>query len=255
MADLYPMGYGTDLVTVSQMRARHMNSMEPEFARRLFNWLESKGGSIGIGGGHRTVQPTKPGFAPPGMSFHQSQRFRDNTVWYCAVDLVHRNEGKVHRATRVSECPQQGSPEAAKWGVHINTSESWHMQPIEVDGFQSWINGGRKRPVPGYSIPGAEQPDTPVDPPPVVVTPPTHQGALSVVIVNGFPVINPGDTGPAALNWQRLVNLSGAALTEDGQFGPASQNVCNFVRVANGLPSGTTVDDAVWLHSVPKVQG
>lgn len=153
MAVLYPIGYGTQMVTMSQLQAAHLNHMEPEFARRLFNWIESKGGDIGIGGGRRTVQPTKPGFAPPGMSFHQDQRFADGTVWFSAVDLVHVNPGGVHRAPTVAECPQQGSMEAARWGVHINTSESWHMQAVPQDGYQTWINGGRRRPQPGYSIP------------------------------------------------------------------------------------------------------
>lgn len=161
MANLYPLGYGKDLVTMSQLRARHENHMEPEFARRLFNWIEAQGGLIGIGGGRRLEQPTKPGFAPPGMSFHQDQRYRDNTVWYSAVDLVARCPGAVHRAPTVAECPQQGSYGAKTWGVHINTYESWHMQAVELDGFQSWANAGRFRPKPDYPIPGTIPPIPP----------------------------------------------------------------------------------------------
>ena len=88
------------------------------------------------------------------MSFHQDQRYHDGTVWYAAVDLVARNPGAVHRARRPGECPPQGSPDAARWGVHINTSESWHIQPVELDGYQSWVKNGRPRPQPGYPIPG-----------------------------------------------------------------------------------------------------
>lgn len=186
MATLYPMGYGTDMVTLTQMKARHLNSMEPEFARRLFNWIEGQGGAIGIGGGRRTIQPTKPGFAPPGMSFHQDQRFADGTVWYSAVDLVHVNPGTVHRAPTVAECPQQGSAEAARWGVHINTSESWHMQAVEIDGYQSWINAGRPRPKPNYPIPD-------LHPAPVPVPPPSEDDVQALVIK--------GDTAPSYWAW------------------------------------------------------
>lgn len=156
---LYPIGYGTRMVTMSQMRAEHENHMEPEFARRLFNWIESRGGAIGIGGGRRTVQPDKPGFAPAGKSFHQDQIFADGTSWYSAVDLVHVNPGQVHRAPAWSEVPRQGSAEAQRWGVHCNvdqgaTPESWHMQAVPQDGYDSWLQAGRPRPKANYPIPG-----------------------------------------------------------------------------------------------------
>jgi hypothetical protein len=159
---LYPMGYGADMVTMTQLKARHLNHMEPEFARRLFNWIESKGGDVGIGGGYRPpgTQPNKPGFAPPGLSFHEGQIFADGTRWYSAVDLVHVNPGRIHRAPTVAECPQQGTAEALRWGVHINTSESWHMQAVPQDGYATWVALGRPRPRAGYPIPDLH-PDTP----------------------------------------------------------------------------------------------
>jgi hypothetical protein len=150
-------------MTMSQLRAKHENHMEPEFARRLFNWIEAQGGAIGIGGGYRPpgTQPDKPGFAPPGMSFHEGQTFADGTVWFSAVDLVHVNPGKVHRAPTVAECPQQGSAESRLWGLHINTSESWHMQAVPQDGYLSWVDAGRPRPKPNYPIPGGVTPPSP----------------------------------------------------------------------------------------------
>jgi hypothetical protein len=144
---LYPIGYATSMVTMSQLKARHMNHMHPAFAERLFPWIESQGGAIGIGGGYRDVQPVKPGFAPPGKSFHQGQTFASGLIAYCAVDLVHVNPGKVHRAPTWAEVPAQGSAWAAAVKVHCNVSaESWHMQPIEIDGYDSWVAAGRPDP-------------------------------------------------------------------------------------------------------------
>lgn len=198
MATLYPIGYGTQLVTMSQLRAAHENHMEPEFARRLFNWLEAQGGAIGIGGGRRLVQPDKPGFAPPGMSFHQDQIFHDGTTWYSAVDLVHVNPGKVHRAPTVAECPQQGTAEASRWGVHINTSESWHMQAVPQDGYQSWVNVGRPRPDPNYTIPGHEPGPLPPLPPQgdddeVFIQLARSNGEVFAVYSNGTKIWQPDD--------------------------------------------------------------
>jgi hypothetical protein len=146
---------------MAAMRRIYEPKMEPEFARRLFSWLESRDGQIGCGGGWRNVQPERPGFAPPGMSFHQDQWYFDGTVWYAAVDLVARNPGNVHRAPRYDECPQQGSPQARTWGVHINTSEAWHIQPVELDGYATWVKAGRPRPRAGYQIPGSSAPVPP----------------------------------------------------------------------------------------------
>jgi hypothetical protein len=167
---LYPAGYVKDLVTMAELRRRYESKMEPEYARRLFNWLPSRGGKIGIGGGRRIVQPSKPGFAPAGKSFHQDQRFADGSTWYCAVDLVTRVPGQNHSsgAIRVNEVPLQGSADAARWGVHINVGtpnntgfEVWHMQAVEMDGFDSWASAGRKRPRAGYPIPGTTPPPKP----------------------------------------------------------------------------------------------
>ena len=150
----YPYGYNVGTKTMAELRARYEPHMHPEFARRLFAWLESHGGKFGIGGGYRESgsQPDKPGFAPEGKSFHQAQVFPSGN-FYCAVDLVVKGEGGAkHRSPFWSEVPQQGSPEADVWGLHCNIGtppggEAWHMQPMiagttMIDGWQSWINAG-----------------------------------------------------------------------------------------------------------------
>jgi hypothetical protein len=165
---LYPKGYGTELVTLEALRAWDADKHHPEFERRLFAWLEHRGGVFGIGDGWRLTQPEKSGVAPEGQSFHQFQTFASGLVRSCAVDLVVRNPGKVHRAPTWVEVPAQGSPEAAMWGLHCNVgvpgvlgSEPWHMQPVEIDGWGSWVLSGRPDPVAGYPLPSDPPPEEP----------------------------------------------------------------------------------------------
>lgn len=152
----YPVGYGSAEMTMAQMRATFEPRMEPEYARRLFAWLEWKGGVVGIGSGWRSRQATTSPATQAGKSFHQTQRFADGWEGYCAVDLVVRRPGMGHSSGAVpwSDVPVQGSQYAKDWGLHANvTGESWHLQPIEIDGFGSWDRNGRPRPKPGYAIP------------------------------------------------------------------------------------------------------
>lgn len=162
MADtLYPVYYQKTLVTMKRLRELHEGHMHPEYARRLFNWIEAQDGRIGIGGGWRaggTQKEDEPGFAPEGKSFHQDQPYNDGVVGSCAVDLVARNGSNIHRSPYWSEVPVQGSQEAFKWGVHCNVGvpgngESWHMQPVEIDGWGRWWDAGRPAPVRDYPIP------------------------------------------------------------------------------------------------------
>jgi peptidoglycan hydrolase-like protein with peptidoglycan-binding domain len=145
---LFPSGYGTSMVTVDELfRKHHVLKMHPEYAKRLRVWLEAQGGRVGIGGSWRASQPAKPGFAPEGKSFHQSQTFAGGRVAFCAVDLVVAVPGKKHRAPTWDEVPKKGSAEAKRWGLHCNVtrpSEPWHIQPIEIDGYGTWVRGGRK---------------------------------------------------------------------------------------------------------------
>lgn len=174
-ADLHvPFGYGRQLVTLGWLRTWLLEHHHPEFVDRLVAWLDSQDGRVGVGGGWRAggAQPNKPGFAPEGKSFHQDQNFDDGFCGAAAVDLVVRNGDNVHRAPTWGEVLAQGTVEAARWGVHCNVgvpgqvgSEPWHMQPVELDGWQTWWNQGRPSPVPGYPFPGRYQP-TPDDPEP-----------------------------------------------------------------------------------------
>lgn len=166
---LIPYGYGTEYRTVESVAATLIVHHHPEYVRRIIPWLESKAGEIGVGGGWRLTQPVKPGAAPEGMSFHQDQKYNDGFVGACAVDLVARNPnaGGVHLTVRWAQVLPQGSAAAKLWGLHCNvngsTQEPWHMQPIEIDGWQSWVNAGRPAPKAGYSLPTDPKPGVDVN--------------------------------------------------------------------------------------------
>jgi len=130
------------------MARLHGGKMHPEFHRRFFSYIESKNGLLGVGGGWRDVQPVKPGFAPPGKSFHESQRFGSGFFGYAAVDLVvPRGHGLVHRAPTWGE-----TGDAPSFGLHTfirsPKPEPWHIQCLEMRGFDSWVAAGRPDPQP-----------------------------------------------------------------------------------------------------------
>lgn len=157
----YPVGYGRDMVTMAQLESRYGPNASikahPEYWRRIKAWLISKNGAMGIGGAYRYSQPVAPGFAPPGKSFHEKQTFASGFQGYSAIDLVHVNGSNVHRAPYWSEVPKQGSghPDINTYGVHCNvSSEPWHIQCKEMDGYTSWVNAGRKDPQSNYPLPG-----------------------------------------------------------------------------------------------------
>ena len=159
---LYPYGYGNEFKSLAQIKTIMDKHYHPEYIRRFLLWLESTDGQIGPGGLWRAdgTQPDKPGFAPEGRSFHQNQKYSDGFIGACAVDLVRRNPtiGGVHVGVRWSDVPAQGSAAARVWGVHCNIStEAWHMQPIEIDGWQTWVNQGSPAPVPNYPTPGTQK--------------------------------------------------------------------------------------------------
>ena len=103
---LYPLGYGTRLVTWEVLEATHKPHAHPAAWRVISNFLQHQGGKFGIGGGRRLhgQQPDKPGFAPEGESFHQDQPFPSG-YFYSAWDLVVVNPGFRHRAPLWSEVP------------------------------------------------------------------------------------------------------------------------------------------------------
>jgi len=209
MATLYPWGYGHGMGTIDQIMAELNQKGHPEFVRRIRPWLVAQGGHVGIGGGWRSTQPTKPGFAPDGKSFHQTQKFASGLLKFCAVDLVVDVVGGAHRAPYWKEVPKEGTALARTWGLHCNvTGEPWHMQPIEIDGWTTWVNAGRKDPVKGYRIPGNPPTTTPGlikdEPPPT----------LQVGVVN-----------PNNVRWlQQILNERfGTTLTVNGVFGATTK--------------------------------
>ena len=187
---VYPDGYGTAMVTLQQMTAKHGGKMHPEFARRFFAYMEHKGGLLGVGGGWRSTQPSKPGFAPDGKSFHQDQRFASGFVGYAAVDLVVPVPGGRHRAPAWGE-----TSDAPEWGLHTfikRPEEPWHIQCVEMRGWQTWVNAGRPDPEP-FTLPGSPTP--PPAPPP--------EGATDMIILD----LNPGT------NWWVAMVLGNTELT------------------------------------------
>ena len=63
----------------------------------------------------------------------------------------------VHRAPTWAE-----TADAPEWGLHtfiMNPPEPWHLQPIEIRGWQTWVNLGRKDPVAGIPLPNDPPPD------------------------------------------------------------------------------------------------
>ena len=106
---LYPIFYGTRLVTFDVLEATFSSKCHPEYWRRMKNFLLHQGGKFGIGGGwrRRLVQPDLSGFAPEGNRFIKPVVFRSG-LYFCGVDLVVVNPGHVHRAPTWSEVPVQG---------------------------------------------------------------------------------------------------------------------------------------------------
>lgn len=181
-----PFRYQNNYITLSELEAWLLVHHHPAYVRRLLAWLHYKGGKAGVGGGWRAhgQQPDKPGFAAEGRSFHQYQRFGVHGGEWWPLELV---DGAIYRATAVdlvwidgpdpgdwhdriawAEVPVQGSAEAERFGVHCNVGapgtkggESWHMQPIEIDGWGSATgNGSHPAPSidPNYPIPPEHDP-------------------------------------------------------------------------------------------------
>lgn len=187
MATMYPSGYSTREETLAQLIARHFGGRgHPEYIRRLEAWLESEEGRFGVGNGLRVEQPAKPGFAPAGKSFHLLQRFASGLVAVSACDLVVRTKGGNHTSggIPVAWVPLQGSARAKLWGVHCNVGtpgqagfEQWHMQCVEMDGYDSWAAAGRHDPRAGYPLPsgGVSVPVPDTKPPRPLPTPPPQE--------------------------------------------------------------------------------
>lgn len=211
----YPIGYGKQTVTMAELERRYGPNApipaHPEYWKRIKAWLISRGGAIGIGGAYRFNQPSGSTFAPPGKSFHEKQRFASGIQAYSAIDLVVKNGSNVHRAPYWSEVPKQGSGHAdiAKYGVHCNVgNEPWHIQCVEMDGWQSWVNAGR--PDPGNkNISGGGTT------PPATSYPTTPEQSLYK-----------GNEGPRVVELQNILRFWGWGNpgNADGKFGPRTED-------------------------------
>lgn len=223
---IYPTGYNTTKVDIDELfRRHHLDKMHPEFARRLRAWLIANNGRVGIGGSWRATQPAKPGFAPEGKSFHQTQTFGNGRQAFCAVDLVHVNGSNKHRSPTWNEVPKQGTAEAAKWGLHCNVpKEPWHIQPIELDGWGTWNTTGRKDF--GFFA-GPIQP----------VTEPTP---ILVFAYPGTP-LKIGSQGDAVKLLQAVVGA-----TQDGNFAGQTDRLVRAWQQKNGLKADGIVGPATW---------
>lgn len=207
-------------------RRHHPDKIHPEFARRLRAWLISKNGAIGIGGSWRMTQPTKPGFAPDGRSFHQTQVFASGRAAFCAVDLVHVNNGRAHRSPSWTEVVKQNEPVTKLWGLHCNVDgEPWHIQPIEIDGYSAWEARGKPDIQLNYPIAGETVP---------------VPGPALVFAYPGTPV-RLGSQGDAVKLVQAVVGA-----TVDGDFGPATERRVKEYQTKQGLLADGVVGPVTW---------
>lgn len=228
METLYPIYYGTRMVTWDVLVASFQDHMHPEAARRGFNFIFCQGGKMGIGSGYRPpgTQPNSPGYAPPGKSFHEGQQFPSG-LYYVAWDLVVVNPGGRHRAPYWSEVPVQGSQLSIEYGYHMNVgipgvpgSEPWHGQPIELDSWQTWVNQGRPDLQYGYPIQiFPPEPDPSPEP-----------DSKEIIVQFKSRELFEGCSGSDVKFYQGQMNdIAGQGLTIDGQFGPkTTQAVKNW---------------------------
>jgi LysM repeat protein len=164
----YPIGYGRQTVSEDELVRRYAGKLHPEYWRRALAWIKSRDGKMGIGSAWRVTPHKVSAASRAGRSFHQDQRYASGFVGGAAIDVVARNGSNVHRAPHWDEVPKQGTnhPDIKRFGVHMNiSSESWHLQAVEHDGWSSWANTGRPDPRPNYAIQGVSAPPSVPDVP------------------------------------------------------------------------------------------
>lgn len=241
MTILIPDGYGTSRITREQSEVRHGSRMIEPFRRRLFPWLESEGGLIGIGGGWRTnPHPVSPA-SMRGESFHQTQLFANGTSGYGAVDLVALVPGRIHRSPTWDEVKS-----AKAFGLHAfigestastSDDEAWHLQCVEMRGYKTWVGAGRPMPALDFALPGG------VNPPP---TPTPNYGLYPLNRNKADLVI--GVSGDLVQYVQQvMIDQAGQLITADGQFGAKTEDAVMRVQAFVALPVTGRVD---WRETV-----
>lgn len=249
MTVLYPVGYQDDFVTEAELRAIDKGKLHPEFEHRVFPWIVSMRGLIGIGDMWRAVQPVGPGFAPAGRSFHLTQKFKSGIEGCSAVDLVARGPigySGYHRAPTWAE-----SATAPLYGLHtFVTGEPWHMQCLEIRGFGTWEALGRPDPLP-FTLPGEDDMQfVPSVPPKRLLD--TRDLGNKVAVGQVVRVSIPGGAASAMLNFTVTQPGGAGYLTAwgGGETPPTTSNV-NFVAgetVANA--AAVPVDNGVIRFTV-----
>jgi hypothetical protein len=250
----YPCGWEYDELTMAEMQVKYGPDMEPEYARRLWSWLESEGGRIGIGGGKRSIpyalklwlsDPSR--YANPKNSWHCKQKWLSGESYYAAVDLVVRVKGKKHRSPTWEE-----GDSAKKYGLHAfirrngKNPEPWHLQAIIASfGYQAYGEGKQIRSASQWrkaGRPSLRRWPLPTEGSPPVV--PTPGGSVVQVTVQ---TVRKGDKGPWVLKLQALLPTFGLDTGSlDSDFGPRTEYATKVFQDRNGLESDGIVGPLTW---------
>lgn len=248
---IYPVFYGTQRMTLVQIRARFQPGCHPEVWRCVEALLVWGRGRWGIGGGRRLVQPDKPGFAPAGMSFHEWQEFQSGLVAYSAFDFVMTNPGGVHRSPTWEEAREL--PQFGLWA--FITGEPWHGQRklvkggVLIRGYRSWVAAGRPDPDP-FSLPG--QPQVPPVPPlgsGIPYTPPSSWWLFPLDPAK--PRLEQGMVDADVIGHIRYAqdaiwHGAGGDIHRDGYFGPEMARRTGDVQRTFGLDEDEVIGPKTW---------
>lgn len=217
---VYPDGYGTSMLAFDQVVAKHGPKMHPEFKRRFFAYLKAKDGLLGVGGGWRSTSQISAASAA-GKSFHQDQRFASGFVGYAAVDLVTTDGPDANNSH--DGVTWAMTADAWRWGLHTFIkvpNEPWHIQCVEMRGWQTWVDLGRPDP-PYFVLPRDPAPTPPVVVPPITTTPIQETDDMLYIIQPTFP--------EATAHTEWLVKF------EDGHLERALGSTLEFAKV-KGVP-------------------
>lgn len=203
-----------------------------------------------------------------------------------AADMViWQGEGRANRSPRWSEIAF-----FELFGLHAfigeNTArtsddEPWHVQCVEIRGWQGWVNRGRKHPItnrPFHStvadvIPGSFAPQTPdpeagqqsggqtgiATPTPTPTTEPhnkTIAQKATTDIMKALPVLDitspgPNVANPYVMRLQALLNLmeqneGDTPIKEDGKFGPITEALVKEFQGKRDLAQDGVVGKKTW---------